>query len=112
MANGDEYGKHSRGQQGWILLEDQSAASNGEWCDISEVRVGSIDVEDLEAGGSIEIYLSNREDEPAADGGHLKLTIAAEGLSILSILPARWMRARKIAGGSPEATNVRFWGFR
>lgn len=113
MATGDTFGGQTqRGNHGIELLT-VTAADNGEWIDILGVKDGSVHVVGLEAGGTITVHLSNIKTQPANSDHHvtdLTINTAGESITKLTKLPARFIKAKKAAGGSPTATNVYFIG--
>lgn len=116
-ANGDQYGISFRGQQGIKLLDQQSASYTGTWVDVSNSKSASITIDQLESGGSLQIMESNGATQPSdSTDGPISYTqngpLTAPGVCLLSgaSLPARYIKIKKIAGGSPVATTALFWG--
>lgn len=115
MANGRKFAtsKYWRGRTGIVFLDEQEESSDGIWMDVSSDASGAIEIIGLEAGGSIEIHVSIQEDKPAdSDGGLVKYTFTSISTIVqwLSIYPCRFMKIKKVAGGSPTKTTVPYWG--
>lgn len=113
-ANGDTFGSTFRGDFGLKLLDSQSASDPGTWSNISGIKSASVCFTNVESGATITIYILNDVSTPAnaTDGFSIaSLTSASNQCTLInSSLPARWIKARKAAGGSPQATTLLFWG--
>lgn len=97
----------------FALLKDQSASANGDWFLAGRLNALSVTIEGLEAGGSVDIRLSNRpeNDPPPAE----YLGVPRAGSAFTSDLASSivggsatfiWIRAIKTAGGTPTPTSV------
>jgi len=112
------------------LLDAQSATdANGVWVPVSASTSFTIQCSGLESGGAITIRISNAATQPANSAAEATIALVdvadTNGAAIATIsstankiykpflsgvLPIRWIKATKAAGGTPAATTVIFNG--